>query len=574
MADLADFNAWLKELHCPESHTSDHVKRSLHKGVLGLIWDDLPQIIRPLSEVTEVRKNILLYKLKHEPKDPLIQCVRNTVNLKVERARFDAKIKNAEKRWHKQELICRQKANLLEKKKAEKKSHQLKKNVIKIKNEQMLDQIQDCAKMQEICQNLMPPTVTEIPQQTIMDCLSLVSNYFGGPEKRKVWNRIAESLCPVKVQVLWNALLQARSYYTDFLIHLDLEENQSSSSKPKSNIDVGIAKIWSEHLDSVSKRFIYNGRMKNNEVKTMEYVQKIEEVIEKQRPELMDWLPLALEVKKLEVLQTELQKELESTEDLPKDNMLADDVLAQLIMEIKTMDSKIYDCVQEIQNAFGVLKTAGTVISKTRESLHSEMEKFQLLQTREETSRWSDVETELMIFHNDVEMEALRKIMLKGDIGSYKHLRTCYNQATTKIKFTNRSDIISSFPMLHMPIYYLVDFYKTYMANKTLTKRMNEEITPIQSDSWQPIVESPTVTVDSVQGLFELLRLASVANERTKEHSEEFERVSKAWSNQSLREVASKLFSDKTVHGATLDEWQKRFAGIVYVLQKSNVNVA
>ena len=47
-------------------------------------------------------------------------------------------------------------------------------------------QIKDCAKMQEICYHLMPPTQEDISQSILNDCLSLVSNYSGGPEKRKV----------------------------------------------------------------------------------------------------------------------------------------------------------------------------------------------------------------------------------------------------------------------------------------------------------------------------------------------------------------------------------------------------
>jgi hypothetical protein len=77
--------------------------------VLGLLWDDIPRIIRPFSEVSEIRKNILLYKLKNEPKDSLIQSVRDTVYLRKEREKLNIKIKSAEEKWNQQELLCRQK---------------------------------------------------------------------------------------------------------------------------------------------------------------------------------------------------------------------------------------------------------------------------------------------------------------------------------------------------------------------------------------------------------------------------------------------------------------------------------
>lgn len=68
----------------------------------------------------------------------------------------------------------------------------------------------------------------------------------------------------------------------------------------------------------------------------------LQSLIGSQRPDLSDWLPLTLEVKKLEVLQTELQRELGKLEEkFPEDNMMIDDILTQLIAEIKTIDSKI-----------------------------------------------------------------------------------------------------------------------------------------------------------------------------------------------------------------------------------------
>lgn len=78
---------------------------------MGLIWENTPYVIRPCTEVLEVRKNILFYKLKHEPRDVLIQNVKNTVHLRNERNRLDTKIKEAEEKWKQQEFMCQQKSN-------------------------------------------------------------------------------------------------------------------------------------------------------------------------------------------------------------------------------------------------------------------------------------------------------------------------------------------------------------------------------------------------------------------------------------------------------------------------------
>lgn len=76
--------------------------------------------------------------------------------------------------------------NLLEKTRIKKENLELKKQIFKVKHGQMLTQIENCKKMQEICSHLLPPTIEEVQQSTIIECLELVSNYSGGPDKRKV----------------------------------------------------------------------------------------------------------------------------------------------------------------------------------------------------------------------------------------------------------------------------------------------------------------------------------------------------------------------------------------------------
>jgi hypothetical protein len=83
-------------------------------------------------------------------------------------------------------------------------------------------------------------------------------------------------LSSVKIPVLWNALMAARMHYTNFLIHLDLEEDEDHESKTGTNLDLGTAQICGEHLHNVSKRLIHKERTKKNEMMTMEYVEKIE----------------------------------------------------------------------------------------------------------------------------------------------------------------------------------------------------------------------------------------------------------------------------------------------------------
>ncbi|XP_058790539.1 uncharacterized protein LOC131663851 [Phymastichus coffea] len=570
MADVTDFNEWLEKIECPKTCTSILVMNTLQRGVLGLLWEDLSKTVRPYYEVVETRKNILHYKIRKEPKDPLIQSVRNVIHLKDEREKLNEKIKIAQEKWQKQEYLCRQKANLLEKKKEERQNLEIKKEIFKIKIKQMSMEIQNCVKMKDICKNLMPPTVDNISQHTLIECLSFVSNYSGGPEKRKIWNTISELLGPIKIPVLFNAILALRTYYTDLLIHLDIEEN-CIKAENVANIDRGIAEVCSEHISNVANRHIYAGRMKSNEEITMDYVERIEEIIEELRPDLTDWLPLALEVKKLEILKSDLERELEIHRDqvLEKDFCI-DDTLTQLVNEIKNVDNEMAECIEKVQNAFEHLKLSGISILKKKESLLSEVKKFKLIQTGIK-HEWLgiDISNELEIF-NDINFDTLRKIMLKGETGAYKHLQTCLNRASIVVDIRCGMSV-SNFPMLRVPVYYLIDFYKTYLANVSLSKRISEGAIDIFDNTPESPVDPPTVISNvPYQCILEMLKLTHVNYQRTLQHSEEFEQVLKTWTNQTMRDIVSKIFNDKTVYGATLEEWQKRFSSTIYVLQQSN----
>lgn len=76
--------------------------------------------------------------------------------------------------------------HLLNKKKTDVNTFDLKEKILQIKYQQIQEQIQDCAKMYDICNHLLPPIIEEISQKTIVECLLLVGNYSSGPGKRKV----------------------------------------------------------------------------------------------------------------------------------------------------------------------------------------------------------------------------------------------------------------------------------------------------------------------------------------------------------------------------------------------------
>lgn len=81
----------------------------LSKGILGLLWDDIADKLHPTSEVFEVRKNVLLYKLRENCKDDEIETVRKTLKIRAEREDMKRRIIDAEERQKRQEFSLRKK---------------------------------------------------------------------------------------------------------------------------------------------------------------------------------------------------------------------------------------------------------------------------------------------------------------------------------------------------------------------------------------------------------------------------------------------------------------------------------
>lgn len=64
-----------------------------------------------------------------------------------------------------------------------------KRDILKVKHEQTLEEMNNCTKMQEICHNLMPPSQEKVQENVIVDCLDLACNFSESRDKRKVKSR-------------------------------------------------------------------------------------------------------------------------------------------------------------------------------------------------------------------------------------------------------------------------------------------------------------------------------------------------------------------------------------------------
>ena len=96
--------------------------------------------------------------------------------------------------------------------------------------------------------------------------------------------------------------------------------------------------------------------------------------------------------------------------------------------------------------------------------------------------------------------------------------------------------------------------------------------------------------------MMEYINSIALVCKRNNHHIEDFEEIFKIWynlisiylfnfiqiivnqhflfrSNQSIDDIVQVIFSDLQVNNLTLNEWKKRYAKMIYIFEKSNINV-
>lgn len=78
--------------------------------------------------------------------------------------------------------------------------------------------------------------------------------------------------------------------------------------------------------------------------------------------------------------------------------------------------------IRDIQQSIAILNSTPTLVFKGKEKLHHELQKIMGLQTDNYNAECVNnaLDIELDMFYNILDLNALRKIMLKGDIGLYR----------------------------------------------------------------------------------------------------------------------------------------------------------
>lgn len=78
--------------------------------------------------------------------------------------------------------------------------------------------------------------------------------------------------------------------------------------------------------------------------------------------------------------------------------------------------------IKDIQQSIAILNSTPTLIFKGKEKLHYELQRIMALQVDnyDATCMNNALDIELDMFYNTLDLNALRKVMLKGDVGLYR----------------------------------------------------------------------------------------------------------------------------------------------------------
>lgn len=77
------------------------------------MWDDLADVIFNTKEAKIIRKNILLHHLKQGTSNNVIECMKNLLQLKLNKNDLKNQISKLEEEYEQQDFIVRQKGMLL-----------------------------------------------------------------------------------------------------------------------------------------------------------------------------------------------------------------------------------------------------------------------------------------------------------------------------------------------------------------------------------------------------------------------------------------------------------------------------
>ncbi|XP_015436353.1 PREDICTED: uncharacterized protein LOC107191766 [Dufourea novaeangliae] len=552
--------AWIKKLECPPTIYNDSVKKILYTGAAVLLWDDLADVIFTADEVKTIRKNILLHQLKQGMPNNVVQCIQNIVQLKSAQNNLENDISKLDEEYKQLNFTVRQKAQKL--RDISSKSSQVKvmKDLLKMKYDQTATQIGDCNNMRLVCQHLMPSNCKDVDTKLLSEMSNAVTSLWTEANKKQVWDIIANNL-NIEVPTLWRNLYKNFTQDVDTLIKSVTTKRLDFTEK---SINVGFAKVHGQQISMVAKRLLHNAKANNHQQSILEFTEKIE-VATNNSVDMITWLALALEVCKLETEQKCLLAEVDKIrEDLNENNTLPVDLI-EVISEIQDINTEIVKCTECIQQSLIHLKCLPKYFIEKKEEMNFVLQKILVLRNNIYDSVWSKTSliTELRIFHDTLDLNALRKVMLKGDVGIYRHTKRCFSEASVSITNTQASNITCYFPMIQTPVYSLIECYK----NLTLMF-LYKTFDSLQVDENVDALQIPIPSYEENNyNIHKLLNLSRIASTNIEAEINNFNEILNDWVHQTVEKVMDII--EKTVDDATFPEWVERYNLLLYIIQNS-----
>ncbi|KAL6433441.1 hypothetical protein ACFW04_006525 [Cataglyphis niger] len=532
----------------------------LCKGVLEFVWEDISNSTFPMAEACKIRKNILLYKLKHELNDSTITSIKHLNQLKVKSNTLKQQLSTLEDEYEERDYVVRQKMQRLKDIKDMRSMISTRKDILKLKHDETSKQLKDCGVMRQVCQRLMPNTSKDISQQKLRENLDTIADLRSTTNKKKqIWEKISNSLGSIDIHTLWTHLYQALSQDLDKLMKLEIKNDPNSLTVMSENIDIGIARACGQNICMISKRILSNAKVKIYQQRLMEFIELIESLSHK---DVNIWLALILEVKKLEAEQVYLQNEVQGLKNNIQDNFLLNHDIAQLTTDIQTVDEQMDGYIKGIQQSLAIFNSAPTLILKAKEKLHYELQKIVALQSDDYDPKCLNnaLDIELDMFYNNLELNALRKVMLKGDVGLYRHAICNLNKASITT-INSQWKIKTYFPMIQMPIYCLMECYRNAIANIIYTKlHSSASIKDIDQCS-DKLVSREKCDYNSL----ELLSFSKVVCDQACEEIEHFNAILRAWTYQEVQEAMALV--ETTVDNVLFKDWLQRYSLLLYMIQ-------
>ncbi|XP_015122352.1 uncharacterized protein LOC107044823 [Diachasma alloeum] len=550
---------WAETLGCPSSACSDHVKKIFNHGITGLWWEEIGSAIHSVTDVLETRKNILLYYLKSQGQIPAIQHIRNTKRLKSERSLLETQVTNLQGECDKRENSIKEKVLKLQKIRAAKKTLETKKSLLELSHREMKDKMRNCKDMRTVCQDLLPPSQSGIDQVTMNESLTLVGGISSRADKRKAWKQIQESLGPIAIPELWDWILKNRLRNNEELCKVGIEDNQSK--KLISQLDLEIASARGRQVKSAIAKYIHLEKAKEYEARGSEYLEQISACFDN-NDEMDMWLMTVMEVAKFEATQKVLQSEMEKMKHFSEEQNAVSLELHELESEINEVDYQMEQHVQTLHKSLGLLQSASNFLLTLKDNLAIALDSILALNFQHEAAPdWmnGNLSHELEVFQENLDVNALNKILLSGKIGAYRHATTCMSNAS--ISFPT---LTSATPVFQPALYHLITCYLNTIANKLLKQKKQEsEI----ANQLEINLKSSLPSFTREREIIELLDEANSRGKKCQDEISELNLISDAWCSQPVAEAMA--INDSVVHGATFNEWVQRYTTLIYMLQRS-----